>query len=240
MVNLFPDMANGATDTEIPSAFFTILGLCCDHLSSPPSSSTRDSIETANFISCIKSIQKLASKRVLGVQFMPDELVNELFSLFDKLVQTEDGSVQSAIIDSLILIATNFEADLSLRQSVDQSKLLRIVFNVLAHYIPGLTANPSVSVNVMKNLLTSDFIAICSKAFDLLKVLLDYECIFEESANLILILSTVILGNAKFSKDLGPKFLMVYRLCLQANQLKSLSLLQSVQFTHIALLEESR
>lgn len=183
ILGLFPDTSLLSNeDFELPNPFFTVMGLCVHELSLP-SSGVRTVPEIEKMYICIKCIKQLLSPHVIGKGILPDELTNELLSIFDKLSQTENILIQELILDTLF----HLSSILSPMRVENELKIFRIIFNFFANQIPILSSNPSFSSN--KN-ISSESGILLSKACDFLKKLVETAHLKSEASAIGLILSS--------------------------------------------------
>lgn len=189
IIDLFPDASHRADETDLPNSFFTLIGLCVHELSLPTSGAARSSADIDRMLICVKCIQQILHAHITGPHFLPQELTSELLGVFDKLSQTEDIPIQSAVLETLFHMASTFGNVIFAEQANNDNslKFLRIIFNFFANQIPQLSSNPSscLSSRVQSGPETGILLA---RTCDLLNLILDSGFAKKQVSSLVLVL----------------------------------------------------
>ena len=196
----------------------------------------KSSSDIDKVVICITVIKKLTTKRVLGNNELPQELLMELLSIFDKLSQTEDVFVQAAIMECMNHFVVQFgesnfeDAHGNLKEH--HYRILRIIHLGLANFIPGLTANPNAKSNQcfddvvsISKALSMETISIISQSLQQFQSLLEYgllgvaakryiSCFVLTVTCCIASITVVILDDQRLSVVI-PNFLAAFKSALQ-------------------------
>ncbi|KAJ3270628.1 hypothetical protein HDV01_007562 [Terramyces sp. JEL0728] len=163
-VEAFPNnsaMENPALTKE----FYTVIGICTEFLSSIPSSTNTNAStsaranDTDKTVAFLKSIGNILTPRVIGNGKSEEAMVLEVLCILDKLVQTEDPTVQNSSLALLSQIISHFSDLLFVNvQSLESGavlKVVRIIYSTFSCYVPGLSINPAINALISTKTLAN-------------------------------------------------------------------------------------
>jgi hypothetical protein len=190
-------------------------------------------MSNSNKVILLESIRKMLHISVTGSNFIPYSHVIELLQIFDQVSQTEDVAVQISVLMTLQqVISEHGEVYLTMKeQSIDfedeagitvvLSKTVKVIFNVFAYLVSGISRTPAAMVSSSKPLNAAGCLAI-TKAVNVSCVLASSKHLTKSQRNemqtaFMTVFSILCDAQMQYGKDVMPTLLLSLKAVLESD-----------------------